>query len=1194
MLSEHDERLFHKYLEIYSSYVDTDAIWNMFLYLSKNGDLNQIMQTHLGSILTQRIQIISIKTFKQYNQLINECLKQMKDGNREHFLRLLETILHAFLSRQLNDELYSYQFEEWNLKEFLTIGLELAPTYSLQHRNCLLIIQHLLFKLDKKVATKSRKIKCLFERLNNLDSNLCETNHPVDIIQDEWLNDYIFHIPQDWLGLSRYDYQTLRDIHRNNHWVTYIWSKLINLSLLKLDTTKWNEALAQLNQWMINVKCDIYDANDTLTIIFVKNIFEIIISKHTKSVLSLPNIESILQYILRAKEDNSSLIDRKQVDDFIQNVCHLIQDIVSLNSTRATYDGLLHSSNVSYFLPFFDLNNIFTSSNPQLYKFPVTTPEIDTIVSISKPNDIDISAIDPKEQYFCYFIKQVNQWLEWFDKFIDIFQYIIEWLKNRKVDGAEQLFNEIYTIKDNSTTKLNKIKMIIQQILKIIKPLNNLQRLCDLFNCLNLFEDINPGSLSHPDQWKSYFAELKRLHVNTTFTVNHHAIQDITCPIDARRLVRWSVVCLELDCNIKIEYQINTSHLKSDTLFHKQNVPLHKQILRGEFKTQRSGSLKITVDNQTGHAPRTIWYQCKTVSLSTCHLFDGIFSMFRQKYFKQSTENIKENDLIKLMSEVFSFIDNLLNGNITLQEMGYLKTVFYDKNIDVKEEVKKLFANRSITDNQQETMRTTTTTTTTNILSHSQSDREIEQVCEWLRTYQYYSYLNNIIDCVQRFNIISNSDENDKSLDHLQEMTMNENCSLKKISETYKDLYKRFQKLTNHHLQLIKTIVECSNVVQMMEKFDLYSSNGLRRFQELRDNLTTQFQLQERNNMILNSWIISYALCEPFVRQVEKLEDFIDNLAKLSNIDESSLEHIKAVNDNIQIVNMWLTAEETTMLDNALITMEHLYKTGIVNIHLRHLMNEQSFFEIEYSIGKVSAQINRTNESDCDDEEIEEQQEKITFTLSMSDIDDHKRQLTFCNVDLQKNMIDKKILLNEQLKLLYTIEKIYLVLIKLEKVGHPNHQLKDYSYKIYDQSGKINKILSDLKDKQDNIEQELEQAIKRRTIDFESIYRDLEAHYDRWIRDLENYRYESRLLKLFSNRQVMIMIILLTISTTQNQIQCKFLEKLFSLKDLNNQKQEQLNLIILCLIHYLQSLRIKYCNLSRDNIIYLYNKYKIG
>ncbi|CAF2108222.1 unnamed protein product [Rotaria magnacalcarata] len=833
---------------------------------------------------------------------------------------------------------------------------------------------------------------------------------------------------------------------------------------------------------------------------------------------------------------------------------------------------------------------MLTLSDLQRYKFPVTTAQIHAIVSIDKPNDIDISVTDRKEEFFRRFIQQVNAWLEWFDKFIDIFQHITEWLKTRKLQSAEQLLNDIHTIKKDSMVSLIKIKTIIQDIVELLKPFKNLHRLCDLFNCMNSFENIDSGTLSNEEQRKSYIEELKRFHTNNTFTVNAKTKHEHCHPIGARRVVRWSLACEKLECNINIEYRINTPRINSYTLFSKEKIPLDKNVLRGQFKTQRNGDLIITINNQNGGAPRTIWYQCKTAPFSTCHLFDGIFFMLRQQYFEQSIENIKDKDLSDLIDKVFSFIDRLLNGDITLQEMDYLKTVFHDKNIDVKEEVKTLFANRLIIDNKRETTRTTTA----EIISQGQNNQKIEQVCEWLRTYQYYSYLNIIIDCVQKFDIILNSDKNDESIDNLQEMNINENCSLKKISETYKDLYERFQKLTNHHLQLIKAISECSHVVQMIKKFDLYSTQGLRRFLELRDNLTTQFQLQERNNMILNSLIISYALCEPFVRQVENLEEFIDNLAKLSNIDETSLEHIKVVNENIQVVNMWLSAEATTMLDNALITMEHLYKAGTVQIRLRNLMNEQSYFEIVHSIDTLSTEFNSSNESNSGEKDKHiQQKETIKFTLSMADIADHKRQLTFCNVDLKQYMIDKKILLEEQLKQLDTIEKIYLMLLKLEKAGHPNFQLKEYNYEIYDRPGTLNTILSDLKSNEEGSEQKLKQEIRNRTQYFQAKFTKFEADYDIWIRDLEKSRCQSPLLKLFSNHQVMIMFILLTTSTRENKVQLNFLEKLFSLKDLELKTDEQFHLTILCLIHYLQSLRIKDCNLSNDHIINLYNKYKI-
>jgi hypothetical protein len=153
------------------------------------------------------------------------------------------------------------------------------------------------------------------------------------------------------------------------------------------------------------------------------------------------------------------------------------------------------------------------------------------------------------------------------------------------------------------------------------------------------------------------------------------------------------------------------------------------------------------------------------------------------------------------------------------------------------------------------------------------------------------------------------------------------------------------------------------------------------------------------------------------------------------------------VNENIQTVDLWLSTEETTMLDNALITMEHLYKTGVANIRLRRLMNEESHYDLEYCIGKGSEQSE-------DDEQAETSPEKLRFILPMADVNDHKRQLTFCNVDLPENMMYKTIQLKEQLKLLHIVEKIFATLIKLEMAGHPNYQFRDERYEIRDPFGK--------------------------------------------------------------------------------------------------------------------------------------------
>ncbi|CAF0892403.1 unnamed protein product [Didymodactylos carnosus] len=155
---------------------------------------------------------------------------------------------------------------------------------------------------------------------------------------------------------------------------------------------------------------------------------------------------------------------------------------------------------------------------------------------------------------------------------------------------------------------------------------------------------------------------------------------------------------------------------------------------------------------------------------------------------------------------------------------------------------------------------------------------------------------------------------------------------------------------------------------------------------------------------------------------------------------------------------MWLSIDETNTLDNALITMEHLFKTGTVHIYLQRLINEKSHLEIHYYIEKLQNKINHEQQLDEQTQQQEGQManepEKIKLTLSMADIDDHKRQLTFCNVDLH-NMPHKKILLNEQLKILNIIEKINSVLLELEISGHPEYQLRSEKYDIYDRTGEF-------------------------------------------------------------------------------------------------------------------------------------------
>ncbi|CAF3853458.1 unnamed protein product [Rotaria sp. Silwood1] len=296
----------------------------------------------------------------------------------------------------------------------------------------------------------------------------------------------------------------------------------------------------------------------------------------------------------------------------------------------------------------------------------------------------------------------------------------------------------------------------------------------------------------------------------------------------------------------------------------------------------------------------------------------------------------------------------------------------------------------------------------------------------------------------------------------------------------------------------------------------------------------------------------------------------------------------------MQLITMWLSAEETTVLDNALITMEHLYKSGTVDIHLQHLTREQSYYKIGYSIDRIQVGINTVRDENNRNQQGEEnnrmEAKRIPFQLSMSDIDNHKRQLTFCNVDAQQNLVYKKALINGQLKLLQTIENIYRIFTKLELGGHPDYQLRDVHYEVHLQGIQASSMLTDLRTYQNA---QLDNAIYNRIQSLELIYNSLKTTYDMWIENLKKYRQECSLLKLFSNREIMIIIILLRSSNAENSNRNRFLKKLFEFKNFKNQNEEEKILTIRCLEHYFRSLRIPHVNLTTDHLAELYQRHNI-
>lgn len=171
----------------------------------------------------------------------------------------------------------------------------------------------------------------------------------------------------------------------------------------------------------------------------------------------------------------------------------------------------------------------------------------------------------------------------------------------------------------------------------------------------------------------------------------------------------------------------------------------------------------------------------------------------------------------------------------------------------------------------------------------------------------------------------------------------------------------------------------------------------------------------------------------------------------------SNLDLFVVIKENIQLVEMWLSTDTTAVLDNALITMEYLFRSGKVSFFQNRLLSKTSYYEVKYSIDRISntPQSSATSRQPNADEESD----KIMFTLDISDVDDHKRQLTFCNVDVDEKS-SQKVLVSGQLAILDIAGKIFSMYCELEALGHPDYQLRKETLDIQLNLGENNDIIS--------------------------------------------------------------------------------------------------------------------------------------
>ncbi|CAF1064818.1 unnamed protein product [Adineta steineri] len=1102
--------------------------------------------------------------------IINPAIDNLARFNDENFanrMKILGTVFDGYVSDLFVTNIDPYKIEDDEWLQLFNIALKLSQIRSLTQSSCLIIINRLLFNFGHK-GLISEKILLCFQRIERFRNELCNNYDPKQIIKDEWLTEYTLPIILMLTCLNKSEYEALRHEHREHPWKSYVWLRIIQLSTQKSNIKDPNEIFVTIVDWMKRVGHHIHQHDDTVTIVFLNTVFETIIMKNINSILFSPNIETIISFILDAHYDKSPLVNENQVNEFIHKAQQAMRNILLLRASPLTYQNLSKTLIAPRLFSLIDFNEILSQGDHFEQRFINIPSEISMIISKQPPHDFINLKMEPNVQSFCDFVKLVNEWIAWFQQFFDIFQYVIEWLRTFHVDGAAELNFAINSSRNKRTAQVSEMKKTANKIMTMLQSIKCLKQLCHILNCSVPLKVIERSTKYEAQDAKKFIQDLKRLNASNSFLVDSGEIIFKRCEISNRQHVYWSLASENWSCDASIWFQRGDSLDDANLLFCEENIPTDKFVYHGEFETLYSGQLIIQITNKK-HNPRSVWYQVKQNDLPACHLFDGITQLCYNDDRAQK-ERIAIRDFAdKLDNSVFPYVEQLLDGKIKLSDMAELEKIFCGENIHISHEVTTLLTNRLINDGQHPV-----TTMANNKLPN-------EQICKRLQIFQYYSHIKVILDCIKKFDIISNTDGNNE-LDELKQLSSKQDCSLENICQDHGVLTQEFQNISSKHLDLIKIANECPNIIELMKEFDLYSDKGRQKFQELRDNLTIQFQLQERNNIMLNSFIITYTLCEPFVLKAKTLKEFVSHIVNLVNFDTHSLRHMKETNTNTQIIRMWLSAEETTVFDNALVVMTHLYKTGKVAIRLRHLLHEQSSLEINYFIDKTQSATSNTemtnrekrNDESSDDEQ-ESRPDKIKVTLSMTDIEDHKRQLTFCNVDLPESMFHMKIVLAEQMKLLKLIGDIYSTFIKLEMSGHPNYQLRSKHFKIYSLTNPINPVLLTSQENEDIDQTELKDMVQSRTEYFTKIWNRLDRDYNDWIDRLQEWRTKSHLLTLFSNRQIMTMIILLTNSESNRRIKLELFEKLYSYEEEGDYDDENVfEFTQYSLIFYLRSLPI--------------------
>ena len=339
------DKLFGPYFLEYSDNVDINELWNMSLYLYKSGAVNDVTQKYLIPTLNKRTLLISVEIFRGYTKLAMNVFKEIQPKLRSYFIDLFQTIFDNYISNQMRNPQYSFQFPRTDYAELLRVGLKISSKKLPERTSCLFLVRKIFFEIDSNRIINAQRLKILFENLKKSDEYISQEYTPESIITDECLKDFLISYIQIWLKLDQNTYNHLCENHKNHPWIIYAWSRIMHLSIPRmLNHNHKVEILWGINDWMEKVKHDVYNEKDILTIIIVNELYKLILMTYSRAILTLPNVHTIVNFIISMRDSKSVRIDIDSIDNFISNGKEILCEILQLRSKFITLPRRLFSS----------------------------------------------------------------------------------------------------------------------------------------------------------------------------------------------------------------------------------------------------------------------------------------------------------------------------------------------------------------------------------------------------------------------------------------------------------------------------------------------------------------------------------------------------------------------------------------------------------------------------------------------------------------------------------------------------------------------------------------------------------------------------------------------------------------------------------------------------------------------------------